>query len=213
MNYITPTYKASAFNCPHCQAFAQQQWDGLIHERNYVNGLWISVCEHCNNYGLWIDEQMIFPNQVNLPFPNDDLPYDVKQDFLEARNIANISPRGASALLRLAIQKLCKFLGEKGENINLDIKKLVEKGLSPKIQQSLDIVRVVGNNAVHPGKIDLKDNRELATSLFGLINIIADVMISQPKHIEKLYSNLPENLLASIDNRDNQTQTSEKEKF
>ena len=145
---------------------------------------------------------MIYPNEVNIPYPNPDLPDDVKEDYIEARNIINSSPRGASALLRLSIQKLCKYLGEKGENINLDIKNLVSKGLPLKVQQSLDILRVVGNNAVHPGKIDLKDNRELAIALFGLVNIIADVMITQPKHVEELYGGLPANLLESIEKRD-----------
>jgi hypothetical protein len=38
------------------------------------------------------------------------------------------------------------------------------------VQQSLDIVRVIGNDAVHPGQIDLTDDIETATKLFVLIN-------------------------------------------
>jgi hypothetical protein len=105
-------------------------------------------------------------------------------------------------LLRLCIQKLCKYLGEPGENLNDDIAALVQKGLGPQIQKALDIVRVIGNNAVHPGKIDLKDNRETATRLFNLVNLIAEVMISQPKHIDAMYESLPEGARVQITKRD-----------
>ena len=36
--------------------------------------------------------------------------------------------RGRDAHLRLAVQKLCKLLGEKGKDINQDIAKLIKKG-------------------------------------------------------------------------------------
>ena len=204
-DYTPPTFRISAFNCPHCQAYAKQSWFDALYRPNsmyLINGLTSCYCEHCNDYSLWLGEKMLYPFNCSIPLPNADLPREVVEDYNEAREILNSSPRGAAALLRLSIQKLCRFLGEKGENINLDIKNLVSKGLPLKVQQSLDILRVVGNNAVHPGKIDLKDNKELATALFGLVNIIADVMITQPKHVEELYGGLPANLLESIEKRD-----------
>ena len=39
----------------------------------------------------------------------------------------------------------CGHLGESGKNINDDIAALVKKGLNLMIQQSLDVVRVIGN--------------------------------------------------------------------
>lgn len=118
------------------------------------------------------------------------------------RNIATLSPRGAAALLRLAIQKLCAHLGAGGKNINDDIGNLVKKGLPVKIQQALDIVRVTGNEAVHPGELDLKDDVETVESLFRLTNIIAQEMISNPKDIDELYSKLPSSKLDGIKKRD-----------
>jgi hypothetical protein len=58
--------------------------------------------------------------------------------------------------------------------------------VKPSLQQALDIVRVIGNESFHPGQIDLRDNRETATKLFQLVNIIADAMISRPKQIAAL---------------------------
>ena len=108
------------------------------------------------------------------------MPEDVAEDFNEARNIFGYSPRSSAALLRLAVQKLCIHLGQSGKNINNDIAALVKNGLSPQIQKSLDIVRVIGNNAVHPGEIDIQENRETILALFDIINFIVQEMITRP---------------------------------
>jgi len=145
---------------------------------------------------------MIYPSGGTAPLPNPDLPDDIKVDYEEARSIVSLSARGAAALLRLAIQKLCKCLGEKGENLNTDIAGLIKKGLPSKVQKALDIVRVIGNNAVHPGQIDLKDDSQAAGNLFELVNLIAEVMITQPKHVDELYEGLPEDQREAIVKRD-----------
>ena len=105
-------------------------------------------------------------------------------------------------MLRLAIQTLCGHLGESGKNINSDIASLVKKGLSPVIQKSLDVVRVIGNEAVHPGTLDLKDDRDTASKLFRLVNLIAEQMISHPKHVHAMYEELPESKKNEIEKRD-----------
>jgi len=52
------------------------------------------------------------------------------------------------------ISKPCVDLGGAGKNINDDIAALVAKGLPVQVQQSPDIVRVIGNNTVHLRQID-----------------------------------------------------------
>jgi hypothetical protein len=158
-------------------------------------------CSHCRQISVWFDGQMVFPLIATAPLPNNDLPDEIIADYNEARQIVSSSPRGAAALLRLAIQKLCAYLGEKAE-INTAIATLVKKGLSPIIQQALDIVRVIGNNAVHPGQIDLKDDQETAIKLFDLVNLIAEAMITQPKHVQAMYVSLPESSRNAIEKRD-----------
>ncbi len=133
------------------------------------------------------------------------MPEDIRADYEEANTIANASPRGAAALLRLAIQKLCKHLGKPGKNINQDIADLVANGLPPKVQQALDSVRVIGNEAVHPGTIDLRDDRNTVAQLFRLTNFIVQKMISEPKEVDGIYSSLPESKREEIERRDNRT--------
>jgi hypothetical protein len=177
-------------------------------DREYQdNGLHIPTCTHCKGLVVWFAEKynsyMLWPFGIaNAPLPHQDMPEDVKADYIEARNICKPSPRGAAAWLRLAIQKLLKHLGEKGENINDDIGSLVKKGHPVQIQQALDVVRVTGNNAVHPGELRVEDEPETVSALFGLENLIVDNRIAQPKRIQTPYDSLPEGARRGITKRD-----------
>lgn len=167
-----------------------------------IANLYLSICFSCKNLAIWVGKSLLFPSAKHAAEPNADLPPDILQDYEEARSIVELSPRGAAALLRLCIQKLCKHLGETGKNIDDDIASLVRKGLDKRVQQALDIVRVIGNQAVHPGELDLRDERPIATKLFALVNLIAEKMISEPKHVAEMYEGLPANKLKAIEKRD-----------
>jgi len=162
----------------------------------------IAKCQSCNNFSIWVNKEIIYPRQISVEKANTDMDEDIQALYREASLIFSDSPKGATALLRLALQKLLEQLGKVG-NINKSIKELVDEGLNPKMQQALDFVRVVGNNAVHPGEINLDDNREVAESLFKIINMIADDLISKPKAMDKLYNNIiPEETRGHIQTRD-----------
>ena len=208
--YIPPTLEANAFNCSHCRVYARQHWF-FLRSSEFATGLgtnrWderfrVSYCESCDHPSIWLGEVMIYPNAVPVEPPNADLPPEIAADYDEARKITNQSPRGAAALLRLAIQKLCTHLGHPGKNINDDIKALVAAGLPPKVQEALDIVRVIGNDSVHPGIIDLRDDRATAMQLFRLVNFIAQKVITEPREIAELYGSLPADKRAAIQKRD-----------
>jgi hypothetical protein len=212
--YITPAYLSKSFHCPHCGVLAAQTWSQHITCKyndktlgwtnfNLVNAA-IEKCEHCSAFTIWIGEKMVFPLTGNVELANPDLPEDILSDYNEAKNIVNISPRGAAAILRLAIQKMCIHLGEKGKNLNEDVANLVKKGLPVQLQQALDSVRVIGNHSVHPGVIDLKDKPETAFALFGFVNVICDYFITQPKKIAEIFGGLPEKDKENIAKRDSE---------
>ncbi|MFQ6578626.1 MULTISPECIES: DUF4145 domain-containing protein [Enterococcus] len=208
-------------NCPYCNAFSSLEWsyglgDSFINQAVYKDEIVFTIvrakCLACNQASYWIKsvddeiipEQLIYPKKKNeTPPPNSDMPSDIKQIYNEAGLVIGDSPRASAALSRLAIDKLTTQLEPKGKNLNIRIGNLVEKGLPPTIQQSLDIVRVVGNNAIHPGEIDITDNKEIALSLLELLNIIVDNQISQPKRIQEMFENLPQGAREAIDKRDN----------
>ncbi|MGN6712904.1 DUF4145 domain-containing protein [Anaerocolumna jejuensis] len=214
-NYVTPRCLIKRFTCPHCGALAGISWDHTFinkddqvykYHRNaqwaYTNTIYISSCHACGNFHIWLDDELIYPIVSNIPSANIDMPDNVLKIYNEAKAVFPFSAKASAALLRLAIQMLCKELGETGENINDDISKMVQKGLPLRVQQALDFIRVVGNNAVHPGTIDLEDNREIAGSMFVLINIIVNDMITQPNSISRLYTQLPQGSLDAIKRRD-----------
>jgi len=228
-DYVAPKIDLDAFNCPICGAFAYFHWhqccvppSKILYEscfslmdiegdfsgiRAHLLPIRIGVCSRCMGITLWCSEKeiMLCPYDTgNAPLPVSDMPEEIQKDYLEARSICHISPRGAAALLRLAIQKLCRYLlgNEFGKDLNKDIGSLVTKGLSPKIQQALDIVRVIGNNAVHPGKIQVDDDPGIVASLFQLVNLIVESQISQPKEIEEIFQTLPERAIEAIKRRD-----------
>ena len=168
-----------------------------------ARNLSIATCESCGNYSLWVDKEMVFPRELPIEPPNDDLNEEIKSLYNEASKIFLDSPKGSTALLRLALQMLLKQIGKEGKNINNDIKELVESGLNSKIQKALDVLRVIGNNAVHPGQINLDDKSEVALKLFKILNMIADEMITKPKDIDTLYDDVvPEETKGHIAKRD-----------
>ncbi len=214
--YVPPKFDLEAFNCPICNAYAHQKWyRGAAYDvdniklRSYYNvkNIHISNCMKCKKYSIWESCKLIFPRTSLAPMPTEDMPKNVKEDYNEARNLVSDSPRAAAALLRLALQKLTPHLGEKGKKIDVDIANLVEKGLPVKIQKALDILRVIGNASVHPGQIDMKDNIEVAILLFGLLNTIVSVMITNPKEIDKLYKIIPETKRKRIEDRDKKSKS------
>jgi hypothetical protein len=202
--YYPPKYNTGQFHCVYCGVFAAQQWFSVNISENYTTDTRILACQcsHCYHWSYWYEEKLVIPSDASVEPPHPDLPEDCAVDYREARDIFTASPRAAAALLRLSIQKLMSHLGEKGSNINDDIKSLVSKGLPVAVQQSLDYCRVVGNNAVHPGEIDIKDSPEVAQHLFAMINFIVEDRISRPNEIKALYLTLPEPARKAIEKRD-----------
>lgn len=212
--YYPPKFKEQQFHCIHCDVFASQRWffvDMDFRDGYGTNstGMEISVCQHCDKQTYWYQGKMVVPAQAPVEPPHPDLPDDCRLDYLEASAIFSQSPRAAAALLRLCIQKLMPHIGGKGKNINDDIKALVAQGLPVLVQRALDYCRVVGNNAVHPGEIDIQDTPEIAQNLFRMINFIVEDRITRPKEIETLYNLLPEDSRNAIEKRDQGNNTTQ----
>lgn len=185
--YVQPEPTKSHFTCPHCGTLAVQHLKPAS-----LNGLATRQCGACEEPSLFWKGQLVWPQESAAPEPNADLSHDIKEAYREAASIVSNSPRGAAALLRLSIEKLVRNLGGEKRKLNAAIGNLVKKGTLPEVvHQALDVVRVTGNNAVHPGQLDLADDRDRALSLFALLNLTADYAISKPKHVSELVRSSP----------------------
>jgi hypothetical protein len=184
----------------HEVTYESLQYGSSSHWR--MMNLFIGRCHACEGFAIWIKDKLIWPVLSLEVEPHQDMPGVVKEDFIEAARIVQLSPRGSAALSRMILQKLMAVLGEKGDNINEDIGSLVKKGLEIEIQQALDVVRVIGNNAVHPGKIDIKDDSATAMTLLQLINLVIERRIATQKRIAEMFASLPSGTLDQIKARD-----------
>lgn len=197
LTYSPPTLDSKAFSCPTCGVYAKQDWGLLYRNRldinngrlvintdSKMNSFRATLCENCSGNTIWYQERMIFPFKGTAALPNADMPENVRQDYMEAREIMFLSPKGAAALLRLALKKLFIYLGGKGQQIEEDVHLLIQNGLPPKLVQALHALKVYGHQAIQPGQISDTDDVETVHKLLAFINIICDNQITQPRLIE-----------------------------
>lgn len=200
-----------SIKCPYCHIFSQMD----VHEFHFpqdiesphgmpqiTSQLEIRRCNHCGGKFFYENGMLKYP-EPEVIAPLADMPEEVKSLFIEAASICHLSPRAACALLRLAIERLCDYLKAPGSSINEKIASLVKQGLTEDVQQALDLVRVIGNNAVHPGQIMYDvDNDGTAMMLLNLLNIIVRRFITEPTLIKTLYDGLPSTIKEQVEKRD-----------
>lgn len=208
--YGGPAFQVRHFKC-ECGAITDQHWYDLYRNGNSegnpmfspaATGLWLCVCSACRKVSIWqsyrvgmrnakLEGRPLTPLSIGMS-PHADMPEAAKAIYEEARLVCGSSPRSAAALLRLATEVLCNcLLGlpvDDGSKLTNKIGKLVkEKALPVVVQQALDSLRVIGNNAVHPGQIDFAEASDTASRLFTLLNVIVEQVITQPRLISGTY--------------------------
>jgi len=216
MPYTPPTHKAEGFNCPLCNFYSHQLWfpmyygTGSSYSPKYegIKNLELSICYKCKEYLIWYDEKIVFPVVNGAPPPHEDMSDEVKKIYDEAKSIVSKSSRAAAALLRVAVTVLIdQVIGKNKNTLNNNIGILVEeKKLSVQIQQSLDYLRVTGDHELHPGVIEMDDievnDYQHTISLFELVNLIVEELITRPKKINEYYDRIPQRQKEQIEKRD-----------
>jgi hypothetical protein len=130
--------------------------------------LHLSSCHSCNGFALWLGTRLAFPINV------EKTPALVEEDFEEAAAILNKFPRGATALMRVSIQKLMPLLRQDGENLNDSMSSLVRKGLEVEVQQAMEVLQVLGNGPVQPTSLDTEEDKEMALRFVDSLKAILE---------------------------------------
>lgn len=109
--------------------------------KQYMNAaltnLTISVCDECNEAAIWHRDRLMHPATYTCHPAHEDMPDHIVTDYNEARAIIDFSARGAAALARLCIEKLCSHLLKKDVgSIDKAIGQLVKDGLDERIQKN-----------------------------------------------------------------------------
>lgn len=195
------------FQCPSCGAYIAVEWKYVdavpnVDHRRFLPSTYISVCLSCASILLALEDRLVYPSGLIGPAPSPDMPDLVRTEYDEARQVGAASPRAAAALLRLAVQKLVDQLKPGKGDLNVKIGMLADEGaIRPKLVNMLDVVRVTGNNAVHPGTMDLDDEPERVITLFKLVNAIVEQTITLDNLVAEAHASLPEAALNGIAER------------
>lgn len=83
---VPPAFEKTSFNCPHCNVFSHQIWEKAV----YYNGGYqdiprqkIAFCTHCDNFSIWLDKKILYPETTGIQPPNTDLEQEIIDDYLD----------------------------------------------------------------------------------------------------------------------------------
>ena len=112
--------------------------------------------------------RLLFPINV------EKTPQLTQEDFEQAATIFNDSRPGATALMRVCIQKLVPLLRRDGEELNDYVSSLVRKGLEVEIKQALEVLQVLRNDPGQPTSLDTPEDKEMALRFFDSLQAILE---------------------------------------
>jgi hypothetical protein len=139
--------------------------------------LHISNCHSCNGFSLWVGGILVFPTRI------DKTPELVEKDLEEATAILNKFPRGATALMRVCIQKLVPLLEDNGKELNQRVSSLVRKGLEMEMQQAMEVLQLLRSDPVQLSQLESHaDNKKTALRFLDSLKEVLERRMSQNRN-------------------------------
>lgn len=174
--------------CPSCHNLVVIYQEGTAIETTEV---WLTDIEH---------EEVIYPESSEHELP-EEIPDTFRNDFEEAAQALEYSPKASAALSRRLLQKVLREkLGIKKKDLSLEIDEFVESSGAPAyLTGAIDAIRTVGNFAAHPmkyqhtGEIAEVEDGE-AEWLLEVLESLFDFVFVQPSRLKQRKDALNEKL-------------------
>jgi hypothetical protein len=142
--------------------------------------------------GLWVGDQLVWPKGTTSLESTLDASADVPEDSRKISQTLDASLRGAAALLRVATEKLCKELGDSEQQPRPAITPLLQEEVDARVLKVLEAMRVIESNAMPSDHVSVRDDRATAETLSGLVNLICEKMMIEPRQLQALYTKVRE---------------------
>lgn len=182
-------FDRKTFTCPFCGK--EQSYSEANTKRSYAPNKVNSLCRNdedtmiyhiqCSNRGcekyiivgrfLVSEKQFdILPRYVHKNYP-DYIPKQIRDDYTEAADIIELSPKAAATLCRRCLQGMIHdFWNIHEKNLNAEISELKDK-VSLSLWNAIDGLRKMGNIGAH---------------MESDVNLIVEIDISEAKKLQKL---------------------------
>ena len=163
--------KEQLHKCPRCGNYTKLRLEheleileDLYDEDNYFaksgyNCYYTFSCFSCSRVSIYA---YFFTNTVDIKLSNLKLiypvvkdvshllPKEVKQNYLEAKKVRNISAVSFAILIRKSLEQICKDKNAKGSNLSAMIADLSKREILPKKMVELaTLIRHLGNVSAH----------------------------------------------------------------
>lgn len=161
-----PKLGEASFTCPFCGAFAQQSSHvstlSCYFEASYghpkkseeqSSDYEFTKCQACSKEAIWEDDNLIYPMFEARGADLDSIPDELKNDYIEASKVLQLSPKASATLSRRCLQGILRDQGINKRTLSQEIDEVIANGNLPNaLRDNVDAIRNVGNFAAHPSK-------------------------------------------------------------
>jgi hypothetical protein len=99
------------------------------------------------------------------------------------------------------MEKLCKELGDSEQGPRPAITPLLQEEVDARVLKVLEAMRVIESNAMPSDHVSVRDDQATAETLSGLVNLICEKMMIEPRQLQALYTKVREGAQNGIEQR------------